>query len=271
MIKSLTPTEAVEKSAREDVRYIINVGTSIEGSKRSVEFSRRFPGVYSSIGLHPHDAGGFGKREEDELENILAGINIDIQGRHGSGYGKDEGRGTAPAKLVAVGETGLDFYRDLSPRPDQERAFASQIELALKHDLPVIIHDRDAHKETIGVVKNYASSPAFRAVVHCFSGDVNFALQCLELGLFISFTGVITFPNAGTLRQVVKEVPLERMFMETDSPFLAPRQKRGRENYPGYVRYVAGEIAGVKEMPFEEVARTTSQNAQDFFKIGNWR
>jgi TatD DNase family protein len=264
MIKGLDPREAVERSAREGVKYIINVGSSMEGSRKSVEYSRKFSNVYASIGLHPHYAEGFGKGEEKELERLAGGNAGKI-----TGAGSDEDENSSPAKVVAVGETGFDFYRNLSPGLDQERAFAAQIELALKHDLPVIIHDRDAHKQTIGVVKEYVSSASFRAVVHCFSGDVNFALKCLELGLFISFTGVITFPNAENLRKVVKRVPLERMFVETDSPFLAPQEKRGKENYPGYVRYIAQQIAGIKEVALDEVARITSMNAENFFKIGN--
>lgn len=267
MIKGLTPEEAVKKSGQEDVRYIINVGASMAGSRKSVEFSRRFANVFASVGVHPHDAQKFNKDQEEELGRML-GMNGDNPVGV-SGAEPPEEKSAGHAKIVAVGETGFDFYRNLSPRLDQERAFSAQIELALKHNLPVIIHDRDAHQQTIGVIKKYISSAGFRAVVHCFSGDANFALQCLELGLFISFTGVITFPNAASLRQVVKKVPVDRIFVETDAPFLAPQEKRGKENYPGYVRYVAQKIAEIREMTFKEVADITSYNAEKFFKIGN--
>jgi len=259
MIKKLTPEEVVARSGNEGVKYIINVGTTIEDSKKSLEFADKFDNVFGSVGVHPHYASGFGGKELKILESLIRGNGGD------SGEGSETGR--RHKKVVAVGETGFDFYRNSSTDKEMERAFSSQIELAIKYDLPVIIHDRDAHARTLDVVKKYAGEKKFRAVVHCFSGDVNFARQCLETGLYISFTGIVTFPNAGNAVQVVREVPLERIFVETDSPFLAPQEKRGSENYPGYVKYIAGKIAEIKGMDFEEVADITSKNAEDFFSL----
>lgn len=244
MLKKMTPKEAVEKSRLNGVGYIINVGASMDGSRKSVEYSREFPNVYASVGLHPHDAKGYGREQADALESLIA-----------------EGG----SKVVAVGETGFDLYRNLSPRDDQEKAFRSQIELAIEHDLPVIIHNREAENYTLGVLNDYAGS--VKGVVHCFSGDMAFADKCLELDLYISFTGVITFPSARDSLDVVGRVPLDKIFVETDCPFLAPQPVRGSENYPGNVKYVAEKIAEVRGITVEEVAEITTDNAVKFFSL----
>lgn len=257
MLKGLTPEEAVVKSENEGVKYIINVGSSLDGSKKSIEFARKFSNVFASVGVHPHHVRSFGKKEIKILQLLIQGYSDTVNENVSERY----------KKVVAVGETGFDFYRNLSPRVDMERAFVSHIELAIEYDIPVIIHDRDAHRQTLEVVKKYIDQKNFRAVVHCFSGDVNFAMQCLDLGLYISFTGVITFPNARDVLKAVEKVPVERLFIETDAPFLAPQAKRGKENYPGYVRYVAEKIAEIKNLSVEEVADITSKNAERFFSI----
>jgi TatD DNase family protein len=257
MLKNMAPEEAVSKSISEGVKYIINIGSSVGGSRKSVEFAKKFENVFASVGVHPHYAKDFGKKEAEILECLIQGYTEP----------ECESSGKKFSKVVAVGETGFDFYRNLSPVKEMEETFISHIELALKYDIPVIIHDRDAHEKTLGVVKKYSDQKKFRAVVHCFSGDTGFAGKCLDLGLYISFTGVITFPNAADLLETVKEVPIERLFIETDSPFLAPQAERGKENYPGYVKYVAQKIAEVKNLSIEEVAEITSRNAEDFFSL----
>jgi len=260
MLEKLTPAEAVTRSEEEGVRYIINVGSSIDGSIKSLEYAREFPGVFASIGIHPHYVEGFGDEEVKVLEALIRGSHGEINSDPNTGGARHE-------KVVAVGEAGFDFYRNLSPRPDQEKAFRAQIELAIKYDIPIIVHDRDAHEETLRVLRDYSNRKGFRGVVHCFLGDTTFAMQCLELGFYISYTGIITFPNAADTLEVVKEVPLERVFIETDTPFLAPQARRGKENFPGYVRYIAQKIAEVKNLSVEEVAKITSKNAEDFFGI----
>ena len=136
-----------------------------------------------------------------------------------------------------------------------------------EYDLPLIIHDRDAHEEILDILKEYSSHKNLRGVIHCFSGDLDFALRCIDTGLHISYTGVITYPNAKGLQDVVREIPIEKIFIETDSPFLAPQEKRGKENYPGYVKYIANKIAELKNLTLEEVAAVTSKNAEDFFAL----
>jgi len=245
MLKQMTPEFAVSESAKQGVRYIINIGSSLSGSRKSSLYAGMFSNVFGSAGVHPHDAEKFSNNVLSQLESIIA----------------------ANKKIVAVGETGFDYFRNLSPRDLQKSAFISQIELALKYGLPVIVHDRDAHDDMFEILDHYSSDKNFRAVIHCFSGSTGFAMKCLELGFFISFTGVITFPNARELVSTVSEVPVERMFLETDAPFLAPQEKRGRENYPGYIGYIARKISEIKEISLEDVAIITSENAERFFNL----
>jgi TatD DNase family protein len=273
MLKNKTPEEAVKDARLEDVKYIINVGTSLDGSKKSLEFSKTFDNVFASIGIHPHYAREFGSNHRKQLESMISGANdfymdeTKAVNEIKADFATGEDTKNKCRKVVAVGETGFDFYRNLSPRSDQEKVFAEHIELAIRYNLPVIIHDRDAHNDTLRVVKKYTHDKNFRAVVHCFSGDLDFAMECIDLGLFISFTGVITFPNAKSVLEVIKEIPIERIFIETDAPFLAPQPKRGKENYPEYVKYVACKIAEIKNLPVSEIAEITSKNAEKFFSL----
>ena len=288
MLKKMTPDFAVKESLRENVKFIINVGSSLEGSKKSLEYSRLYNNVFASVGVHPHDAEDFKDKDLAALEVLIMGnddgISNNNEGGRSSGNSSSYDVGGSKStgitgsisdnnrnkKIVAIGETGFDYFRNLSPKKDQEKAFISQVELALKYNLPLIVHDRDAHEDILKILGSYSSgkSKNLKAVVHCFSGDPDFALKCLELGLFISFTGVITFPNAKSLAETVKEVPIDKIFIETDAPFLAPQEKRGQENYPGFVKYVAYKIAELKNMSVAEVAAITSKNAEKFFSIG---
>jgi TatD DNase family protein len=263
IIKSMTPEESLQKSLDNGVRYMINVGSSIEGSRKSVKYARQFSNVFASVGIHPHDAEDCGVREIKILKALITGREEKPAG----GASLESSTGKRFKKVVAVGETGFDFFRNLSPRKSQEKAFNAHIELALEYDLPIIIHDRDAHREILDVLKVYSANKNLRGVIHCFSGDLDFALKCIETGLHISYTGVITYPNAGDLLDVVREIPIEKIFIETDSPYLAPQDKRGKENYPGYVKYIAQKIAELKDLTLEEVAAATSKNAEDFFAL----
>jgi len=263
MIKSMTPEESRQRSLNDSVKYIINVGSSIEGSRKSVEYARQFPDVFASVGIHPHDAEDFGKSEINILRCLIAGSEEEPVGE----MPLESGSGKRFEKVVAVGETGFDFFRNLSPRPSQEKAFRAHIELATEYDLPLIIHDRDAHEEILDILKEYSSNKNLRGVIHCFSGDLDFASRCIDMGLYISYTGVITYPNAKDLQEVVREIPIEKIFIETDSPYLAPQDRRGKENYPGYVKYIAQKIAELKDLTIEEVAAVTSKNAEDFFTL----
>jgi TatD DNase family protein len=257
MIKEQTPDEVVDEATKSGVKKIINVSTNMESSKKSLEFADKFSNVFAAVGVHPNDADTFFSNEARIIEDL-------IESRISQSDKNDKKNNK---RVVAVGETGFDFFRNPVSKDDQERAFNLQIEIAIKNNLPVIIHDRDAHKETLKVIKKYSNEKNFKAVMHCFSADINFAVKCLEEGLFISFTGVVTFPNALSTKEAVKIIPLDRMFIETDCPFLAPQPKRGKENKPSYVVYVADEIARLKELPVDEVKKETTKNAEKFFNL----
>jgi len=273
MLKKMTPDFAVKESLRENVKFIINVGSSLEGSKKSLEYSRMYENVFASVGVHPHDAEDFKDKELAALEALIRdgyiSRNNDIFNDSFTVINEGVSTNSSNKKIVAIGETGFDYFRNLSPKKDQEKAFIKHIELALKYNLPLIVHDRDAHEDTLKILSCYYpdKNKNFKAVVHCFLGDPGFALKCLELGLFISFTGIITFPNAKNLGETVKAVPIDKIFIETDTPYLAPQEKRGQENYPGFVKYVAHKIAEIKNMSVAEVAAITSKNAESFFAL----
>ncbi|MDD3777720.1 MAG: TatD family hydrolase [Actinomycetota bacterium] len=246
MLKKSTPAQAVDAAIRQGVQYIINIGSSLEASKQAKALSEVFDNVYSAAGIHPHHAENYSQSQENSLREIIE----------------------SSTKIVAVGEAGLDYFRNTSPKKDQIRAFESQIGLALEYNLPLVIHDRDAHQDILQVLSSYAGQDGFKAVVHCYSGDSDLALKLIEQGLFISFTGVLTFPNAGKVAEAAKVIPMDRIFLETDTPFLAPQAKRGQENQPAYVTYIAEKLAEIKNLSLEEVANITTRNAIDFFGLG---
>ncbi len=245
MIEGKTTDMVIQEALDENIKFIINVGSDVEGSLKGVEFAKTYNCVFASVGIHPHYANKFGKKEEEFLDKLIKNNK----------------------KVIAVGEAGLDFFQNPVSAEDQTRVFASHIELAIQNDLPIIIHDREAHKETISVLKNYSEIKNFKAVLHCFSGDADFALKCVGLGIYVSFTGIITYKNSAIVKEAAKIIPLEKMFIETDAPFLAPQAKRAQENYPSYVKYVAEEIAQLRGISIEEVAAVTSRSAIEFFKL----
>lgn len=233
--------EVISRAREQGIGYIINIGSSIEGSKKSVELARRFDFIYATVGLHPHEADSFDSRSENALKD-LAKKN----------------------KVVAIGETGLDYYRNLSSAENQKRLFKFLLGLARDLNLAVVIHNRQAQNDTLAILKEFLPC---KAVVHCFSGDEDFLKECLEKGLFVSFTCNITYKKADSLRQLAKITPLDRIFLETDAPFLAPEQFRGRRNEPGYVRLLAENIAAIKGIAFDEVCALTTESARKFFNL----
>ena len=173
----------------------------------------------------------------------------------------------AEPKIVAVGEIGLDFYRDRAPRPAQREAFARQIRLAREVGLPIIVHDREAHREVVDILRAEQAEEV-GGVLHCFSGDLEMARACLQMGFYISFPGTITYPKNEEARRVVQGIPVDRLLVETDCPYLAPQTFRGRRNEPAYVRHTAERIAAIKGLTIEDVARITTLNACRLFGIG---
>ena len=238
--------DAVVKRAREaGVDKIIVVGGAGELSSNAaaLALAKSYPNLYATVGMHPHEAKDVG---EDEFENLR--------------------ELTADPKVIAVGETGLDFYYDHSPRDTQRKIFARFIRMARETKLPLVVHERDAHPDVADLLRQEGGGQV-RGVIHCFTGDYEAARSYLNLGFYISFTGIITFKNAEALRDVVRKLPLEKMFVETDSPYLTPVPYRGKRNEPAYVRFVAETIANLKGVTLAEVARVTTHNVRELFGI----
>jgi TatD DNase family protein len=227
---------------------IVTIGVDLPSSEQAVALAEAHDGVYATVGMHPHDAKAL---DGDVLARFRE------LGRH--------------EKVVAVGEIGLDFYRDLSPRDVQRRAFQAQLAWAARLGKPVVIHDRDAHDEIMEVLSGWAGeqrgSPleGRLGVLHTFSGDLAMAERALELGFYLSVAGPVTYPDAGQLREVVHALPLDRLLVETDCPFLAPHPHRGKRNEPAYVRLVAERVAELRGVPLAEVAEATTANARRLF------
>ncbi len=236
--------DVLKRAAAQGVRYIINIGSSPEGSKRSLLLADKYEPVFASLGIHPHEAPSVNEHVIKEFRSMA---------RH--------------KKVVAIGEVGLDYYKSESPKDIQQSAFRRFVNLAMELDLPLVIHNREADSDTLSILKEETGGRP-KGVMHCFSGNANFLAQCLEMGLFVSFTCNVTFKNAKNLRLIVAEAPLNRLFLETDAPFLAPQAFRGGRNEPSYIKYLVGEIAKVKNIPEEIIEKITSENAIEFFKLG---
>jgi len=235
----------IERARAAGVEKIVVVGGAGDMSSNTdaVALAARFENVYATVGMHPHDAKDVGAEELQTLKELAAS-----------------------PKVVAVGETGLDYYYSHSPHDAQQRVFGQFIHMAHDTDLPIVVHERDAARDAVELLRTEGSAK-LRGVIHCFTGDYEAACAYLDLGFYLSFTGIITFKNAEPLREVVRKVPLEKMFVETDSPYLTPVPHRGRRNEPAYVRFVAETIAKAKGVEFAEVARVTSANVKKLFRI----
>jgi TatD DNase family protein len=223
------------------VGYFINIGATLDSSASACNLAKQYPEVFASVGVHPHDADSFNFAAEEKLSQLA----------------KND-------KVVAIGETGLDYYRNLSSEKNQEQAFIKQIELAKALNLPLVLHCRQAEKQAMQILKTHMP---FQAVVHCFSGDKDFLNDCLNLGFFISFTCNITYKKAQDLREMVKLTPLDRLMLETDAPYLSPEGFRGKRNTPVQIKLLAEQVAQIKGASFEQIADKTTQNALEFFKL----
>ncbi len=224
------------------VKRIINVGADMGSSQNSVELAQDYDFIYASIGVHPHDAEGFSAKDYDTLKEL-----------------------SKADKVVAVGEIGLDYYYDNSPRQIQQEAFKQQLELAQEVNLPIIIHSRDAKEDTLKILKE--SAKELTGVMHCYAYDLKTANEVIDLGFYLAFGGVITFNNATDLRGVVEEIPLDKILIETDAPYLTPTPYRGKRNESKYVKEVAKKIAEIKDITLEEVAEVTTKNAKELFDL----
>ncbi len=234
--------EVVRRAVESGVTAMVTVGTNLKDCRKAVAVAAMFQEVYAAIGIHPHDAAG-----------------ID-----GETYGKIRKLAAQP-KVVAYGEIGLDFFRNRSPREVQLRRFAEQLDLAAELKLPVIIHDREAHRETLRTLRSWKGEKP--VIVHCFSGDAVMMEECVSRGYYISIAGPVTYPKNDKLAEVVRRAPLERLLVETDSPYLAPQAHRGKRNEPAHVLFTARKVAEIRGIPLEELAEATSGNARQVFNI----
>ena len=233
--------EVIDNAVKSGIDYIINIGSSLKSSEASLELARKYEFIYAAIGVHPHEADSFDDKIYSSIKELAR-----------------------QDKVVAIGEIGLDYFRNYSKAENQKPLFVSLVSLSKDLGLPLVIHSRKAQSDTLSILKK---AMPLRAVVHCFSGDEDFLKECLELGFLVSFTCNITYKKGQNLRDMVKLAPVERILLETDAPYLSPEGLRGRRNDPLNVRYVANEIAGIKEISVDEVARITTDNAKTFFKI----
>lgn len=232
----------IEKLKENNVEYILNCGSSLKGAVDSVNLAEKYDFIYAAVGIHPEFAYDVNETTIKSLEDL-----------------------TKNKKVKAVGEIGLDYYYDENPpREVQKKAFILQMELAKKVGLPVVIHDRDAHKDTLDIIKKY---PEVKGVIHCFSGSVEFARECLKLGYYIGFTGIVTFKNAKKVINVAKEVPINRMLVETDCPYMAPTPFRGKRNDSSYIKYTLTKLAQIRGEDYDYMENITNKNAKRLLNI----
>ena len=236
--------EQMRARAQENgVQKIIIPAVEPSTFERVLKTAEKSPNLYAAIGVHPEDAKNFDENALNLMEKMI---------KH--------------PKVVAVGKIGLDYYWDRSYNDVQKAVFEAQIEFAKKHDKPIIVHDREAHGDSLEILKR-TNAAEVGVVMHCFSGSPEFALECVKEGFYIALGGVVTFKNAKKMKEVAKIVPLERLLLETDSPYLTPVPFRGKRNEPAYVKYAAEEIANLRGIGFEELARATTENAIKIFRL----
>lgn len=234
--------EAVIHRAHEaGVGKMIVVGCDIESTRSAIEIAEKHDGIYAAVGLHPQDA----KKLTDQMWKQFQEL-------------------ASHQKVVAIGETGLDFFKEYSPREVQIEVLKKHISLALELNLPLIVHNRDSDEQGLEILKEQKVKDA---VFHCFGSDVEFARKVWMAGYFTSFTGIITYPSARNLHAVVEECPMDAMMIETDCPYLAPQKYRGGKNEPAYVTEVAKQVAHLKNMSYDDVSKITTENANNFFKL----
>jgi TatD DNase family protein len=232
--------KVIRRAQKAGLATIVNIGTSLASSQASVELAEQYAFIYATVGVHPHEAKAVTPPLLDRLRSLA---------QH--------------QKVVAVGEIGLDYYRDLSPRPVQRRVFAEQLALAAELGLPVVIHSREAHDDVLAALRGWEGT----GVLHSYSAGPGLLEEVLALGFSVGISGPVTFPKADALRVVAATVPMERLLVETDCPYLTPKPYRGRRNEPAYVQYVVEAIAGARGMPSVDIAQATANNACRLFGI----
>ncbi len=236
--------EVINRARNAGVNYIIVPATDIASSSKTVEMAQKYDCIFAAVGVHPHDT----KEWDDSLLTILSEL------------AKNE-------KVIAIGEIGLDYYYDFSPKDIQKQAFEAQINLAVELNKPIIVHNRESNLDIMNMIEKYRDKNV-RAQFHCFAGSISDAKELTEQGHFISFTGNITHAKADNIRKVMSSVDLKNLLLETDSPFMTPTPHRGKRNEPAFIPIIADKIAEAHQTSIEEVAKITTQNAIEFFNLG---
>lgn len=232
----------IESLSDNNVAYVINPSADMETSRSGVELGNKYENIYTAIGVHPHEAKDFTKEDLLELEKL-----------------------SENKKVIAIGEIGLDYHYDNSPRDIQMEVFRKQMNLAYKLNLPVIIHSREATEDTFTILNEFKDKVV--GIIHCYTGSIEMANRYIKLGYYISIAGPVTFKNARVVKQMATEISLDRLLIETDSPYMTPTPFRGKRNEPKYVKYVAEEIAKLKNMDVDELIEITRQNTVDILNI----
>ncbi len=233
--------EIIKRASEAGVTAMITIGSDLDSSRQAIALSEKYSSIFGTVGIHPHDAKDFNPKTLKQLE-----------------------KWTAHEKVVAIGEIGLDYHYDHSPREIQREAFARQLALAVEKNMPAVVHSREAHEDTLRILRE---SGIKKGVMHCFSGSMEMAEAAMEMGLYISIAGPVTFKKAGKLKEVARSVPDDYLLIETDAPYLAPVPMRGKRNEPAYIVHTAKEIARLRDLTLEDVARITTLNARRLFGL----
>ncbi|MFZ2865286.1 MAG: YchF/TatD family DNA exonuclease [Ignavibacteriaceae bacterium] len=237
--------EVINRASQNNVDYIIVPATDIKTAKEAIALSEKYSNIYTAVGIHPHDTKDWNNSLIKEIEELAK--------NH---------------KVAAIGEIGLDYYYDFSPKEQQIKAFKAQLDLSLKLELPVIIHNRDSDEDMMNIIQDYCGT-GLKAQFHCFNASLNDAIEFMKMNHFISFTGNITYKKSNSLREILKSINLNHLLLETDSPFMTPVPFRGKRNEPANLKYIAQQIADIHKITIEETGRITSLNAFRFFGIGS--
>lgn len=232
----------ISRARKANVKYMVNIGFDLSGSMKAIELAEKHWGLYATVGIHPHNASQLNEKVLEELRRL-----------------------SENSKTVAIGEIGLDYYRKLSPMETQRKAFEAQLRLAEEIGLPAVIHDREAHADTLEMLSKFRGK--IGGIMHCFSGSREMAEQCINSGFLISFAGPVTFPNSHKLHEIAKCTALNKILLETDSPWLAPQEVRGKRNEPSFLPFIAEKIAQLKGTSMDELAEATSENARRIFQL----
>jgi TatD DNase family protein len=241
--------DVIARAKDAGVKRIVTIGIDLKSNLKAIQLAEKYPEVQAAVGIHPQESTGIQKKHIDQLAQMS---------KH--------------SRVVGIGETGLDYFHNNAPREDQLHAFEWQLELAQTRGLPVIIHSRQALEETRVILRNWSSAYKLpvakpRGVIHCFGGDLATALEYIEMGFYISIGGYIGYPSSAPLREAVAGIPVDKLVIETDCPFLPPQKFRGKRNEPAYTAITAGILAEIKHMPLEDLASRTTQNAEILFNL----